>query len=405
MNISKLKATIPYIVGYTFSLIFLFENTVSTSCSVISSIMENFVIIHSQKMRKKTALEDEIDKAIENGNIVCVLGGSGVGKSYACNRILKEYSFVDFENNLLKSKLDTKEMLDKLKGSSTVLYIDDANPDLPGFNIVRDFILDVKHVHGPVLINSRSDFRLRSIFQGHDVVFFEINGPNRRNDIIRTYCKDKYNLEVSEQDTEYSTKDNVYDLLCKGGRGYQRMMDVRMEEHGHTADIMFTNYQTDTIEESAIVADAFSRADTLDTLIYKGMWDAIPYFTIESCVYPSIYTKNRMDFDKLVPGAVWTKYCNQSLRDKKFRSMCTRHPSVTLGIDFVSYFMAMIQHKNINDIISICDAYHLESPDIDFMNHLVRNKLKGKALSLVKKHLKKHGNLQRRQQAIRQVRD
>lgn len=404
-NKSKLKATIPYIVGYTFSLIFLFENTVSTSCSVISSIMENFVIIHSQKLREKTPLEVEIDKAIEGGNIVCVLGNSGVGKSYACNRILKEYSFVDFENNLLKSKLDTREMLDKLKGSATVLYFDDLNPDLPGFSIVREFILDVKHAHGPVLINSRSDLRLRCIFQDHDVVFFEINGPNKRNDIIRTYCKDKFNLEVSEQDAEYSTKDNVYDLLCKGGKGYQRVMDVRMEEHGHTADIIFTNYRTDTIEESAIVADAFSRADTLDTLIYKGMWDAIPYFTIESCVYPSIYTKNKLEYSNLTPGAVWTKYCNQSLREKQFRNMRTRHPSMVHDTDFVSYFMAMAQHKNVNDIIAICESYNLESPDIDFMNHLVHTKLKGKALSLVKKHLKKHGNLQRRQQAIRQVRD
>lgn len=367
--------------------------------------MENFVIIHSQKLREKTPLELEIDKAIESGNIVCILGGSGVGKTYACDRILKEYSFVEFENNLLKSKLDTEDLLDKLKGTSTVLYFDDLNPDTPGFGVVRDFILDIKHVHGPVLINSRNDLRIRFMFQDQDVVYFDVNGPNLRNEIIKTYCKDKYNLEVSEQDVEYSTKDNVYDLLCKGGQGYQRMMDIRMEEHGHTADIVFTNYKTDTIEESMIVSDAFSRADTLDTKIYKGMWDAIPYFTVESCVYPSIFTKNSLDYNDLTPGAVWTKYCNQSLREKQYRNMRSRHPSLNHDTDFISYFMKMTQHKNVNDIISICDAYHLESPDIDFMNHLVDTKLKGKALNLVKRHLKKHGNLQRRKQAIRQVRD
>ena len=135
------------------------------------------------------------------------------------------------------------------------------------------------------------------------------------------------------------------------------------------------------------------------------MWEAIPYFTIESCVFPSIHTKNSVKHEDLVPGAVWTKYCNQSLRDKQFKNLRGRHPSLRCDINFVSYFMSMATNKNINDTISVCEEYCIESPDIDFMNHLVHKKLKGKALSLVKKHLKKYGNLQRRQQAIRQIRD
>jgi len=405
INIIKLKATIPYIVGYTFSLIFLFEKTVSTNCSVISSIMENFVIIHSHKLRDKTPLEVELDTALENGNIVCLLGGSGVGKSYACDRILKEYSFIDFENNILKSKVDTNHVLDKLKGSGTVLYFDDLNPELTGFGVVCDFIFNIEHIHGPILINSRHSVRIQHIFSMKDVVYFEVDGPNRRNEIIRAHCKNQYNLTIDYCDTEYSTKDNIYDLICEGGKGYKRMMDTRMEEHGHTADVLFTNYKTDTIEGAAIVADAFSRSDVIDNKIYRGMWDAIPYFTIESCVFPSIHTKNSVKYEDLVPGAVWTKYCNQSLRDKQFKNLQGRHPSLRCDINFVSYFMSMATNKNTNDIISVCEEYCIESPDIDFMNHLVRKKLKGKALSLVKKHLKKYGNLQRRQQAIRQIRD
>lgn len=367
--------------------------------------MENFVIIKSSKeLREKTPVEEEIDKALEAGNVVCLLGGSGVGKTYACERVLKEYSFVEVENKTLKSRVETAELLDKLKGSATVMYLDDLNPDLAGFGLVYEFIFEPEHIHGPILINSRSDGRLRHMFVGRDVVWFDLNGPNRRNDIIRTYCKDKFNLKVSEQDVEYTTKDNVYDLLCKGGAGYKRIMDARMEEHGHTADIIFTNYATDTIEDAAIVADAFSRSDTLDSKIYGGMWDAIPYFTMESCVFPSIYTKNRLEYSNLMPGAVWTKYCNQSLREKQFKNLRGRHPTLMCDMDFISYFMLVANSKNVNDIIKICETYRLESPDIDFMNHLVRTKLKGKALSIVKRHLKKYGNLQKRQQAIRQVR-
>lgn len=367
--------------------------------------MENFVIIKSSKeLREKTPLEEEIDKALEEGNVVVVLGGSGVGKTYACERVLKEYSFVEVESKTLKSRVETADLLDKLKGSGTVMYLDDLNPDNTGFGLINEFIFEPEHIHGPVIINSRMDGRLRHIFAGRDVVWFDISGPNRRNDIIRTQCKEKYGLEVSEQDMEYNTKDNIYDLMCKGGAGYKRMMDARMEEHGHTADIIFTNYQTDTIEEAAIVADAFSRSDALDGKIYKGMWDAIPYFTIESCVYPCIYNKNRLEYSNLLPGAVWTKYCNQSLREKQLKNLRGRHPTLVSDMDFISYFMHMANSKNVNDIIKICEAYRLESPDIDFMNHLVRTKLKGKALNIVKRHLKKYGNLHKRQQGFRQIR-
>ena len=135
------------------------------------------------------------------------------------------------------------------------------------------------------------------------------------------------------------------------------------------------------------------------------MWDAIPYFTIESCVIPSVHIKNKIEESDLIPGAVWTKHCNQSLREKQMRTLKARHAHATIDIDFVSYFMKIASRINSNDIIKICEAYNMESQDLDFMNHLVLTKLKGKALNVVKKHLKKHGILHRRQQAIRQVRD
>ena len=366
--------------------------------------MEDFVIIRSQKLREKTALECEIDKAIEAGCVVCVHGGSGVGKTYACERVLKQYSFVHFENQILKTKSETNDLLGKLKGTGTVIYFDDVLLDSSSFSIIFEFLKNPTHVHGPVLFNTRQELRFKSLFKNVEVTYFNIDGPNRRNDIIATTCLKNYGLVVSNNDIEYSTKDNIFDLICIGGSGYQRMFDNRMEEHGHTADVIFTNYKCDSIEDAFSVADAFSRSDVLDTHIYKGMWDAIPYFTLESCVIPSVYIKNSINYSDLIPGAVWTKHCNQGLREKQFRALKSRHVGSIIDNDFISFFMSICSKIESNEIIELCKRYNMESQDLDFMNHLVRTKLKGKALNSVKKHLKKHG-FQQRRQGFRQVRN
>ena len=366
--------------------------------------MEDFVIIHSKKLRGKTQLERKIDHDIERGEIVCICGGSGVGKSYACDRVLKEYSFVHFDNLILKSKNDTQNLIDKIKSTHNVLYIDDLVFEGGGVGIFFDFIMKPTHVHGPVLINTRHELRIKALLENIDVKYYVLNGPNKRNEIIATTCMKNFGLKVSNPDIEYDTKDNIFDLMCKGGDGYRRLMDVRMEEHGHTADLIFTNYKADTLKEACAISDAFSRSDNYDKLIYQGMWDAIPYFTLEACIIPSFHIKNKLNYEDIVPGAVWTKFCNKRLREKQFRNLRYRHPSLVFDINTISYIMNVFTNSNVNDIISICEDCHIESPDIDFMNHLVSTKLKGKALNIVKKHLKQHGILQRRQQAIRQIR-
>ena len=386
----------PYTTGYTFSLIFLFENIVSTNCSVISSIMENFVIIHSQKSREKTELENNIDKEIENGNIVCVTGGSGVGKTYACRRVLEEYSFIEITQDMLKSRRTANDILEKLAGTPTVMFFDDVQLESYGMSVIIEMLQNPRFVHGPVLFNIRNKLRFESVFSGLDIVYFDIDGPNKRNEIISVECKERFGLEVSALDDFYTTNDNIYDLICTGGKGYKRFIGKGIEEHGHMTDLIFSNYKCETIEDAAALTDSMSYSDTFDTKIYEGNWDFLCYFTAHACVIPSKITGNKMDYKKLSPGTVWTKHCNQSLREKNFRLLQTRSPHSSLDINFVSYFMKLLSRSNAEKAKELCDAHNLKSQDLDLMNHLVATKLKGKVLNIVKKHLKQHGTQVRR---------
>ena len=353
--------------------------------------MENFIIIHSQKSRDKTELESNIDTAIENGNIVCVTGGSGVGKTYACRRILEEYSFIEITHDMLKSRKTANDIMDKLAGTSTVMFFDDVQLESYGIPSIIEMIRNPRFVHGPILFNIRNKLKFQFMFNDIDVVYFDIDGPNKRNEIISAECKSRFGLNVSALDDFYTTNDNIYDLICRGGRGYNRFIGKGIEEHGHMTDLIFSNYKCDTIEDAVKLTDSMSYSDTFDTKIYEGNWDFLCYFTLDACVMPSKIIGNNLNYTDLSPGAVWTKHCNQSLREKNFRILQMRSPRSGIDIDFISYFMKLLSTSNAEKAKDLCDNNNIKSQDIDFMNHLVATKLKGKVLNIVKKHLKKHG--------------
>ena len=43
-----------------------------------------------------------------------------------------------------------------------------------------------------------------------------------------------------------------------------------------------------------------------------------------------------------------------------------------------------------DEMKELCMSYGIRSQDIDFMNHLIDDKLKGRSLNILKKHLKQH---------------
>ena len=350
--------------------------------------MENFVIIKSENLRPKNDFEKQIDALVEQGHVVCVHGGSGVGKTYSCDRVLKEYSVVDFNSDVLKGRKETLELLSKIAGTSSVLYFDDVYTDSPGFAAVAQFLEEGKRTTGPILFTIRNISRFEKYFKDVNVKYLELGGPNRRNEIISADCMSRFNLKVSENDHVYSTRDNIIDLICKGGNGYQRFVGKGIEEHGHNADLIFTNYKCETIEDVAVVADSLSTADCFDDKIYEGNWDFLPYFTLCSCVIPSKFIGNTLETSDLVPGTCWTKLYNQKMREKQYVNMKMRVTSVGVDDNFVYYFMNILVNSSIESNKKLCMDLNIKSQDLDLMNHMVKNKLKGKSLNSLKKYIK-----------------
>ena len=354
--------------------------------------MENFVIIRSENSRPKNDFENKIDDYLMSGLVVCVWGGSGVGKTWSSKRVLEEHSFVDFNSDITRSKKDTQNMLEKISGTSSVLFFDDLYVDCPGFSVLVNFLDNQKCVTGPVLITMRNPEKFKKNFKNIQIKYLELGGTNKRFEIISTECMNKFGLKAEKIDDFYSTRDNIHDLICKGGRGYQRFMCNGIEEHGHNADLIFSNYKCDSIEDVLTVADSLSSSDVFDDKIYDGNWDFLPYFTLHSCVIPSRVVGNTIDEKDLTPGTCWTKLYNQKMREKQLTNMKSRVTKSNVDIDFITYFMKILTTLSSDEMKELCMSYSIKSQDIDFMNHLVGTKLKGRSLNILKKHLKQHAH-------------
>jgi len=352
--------------------------------------MENFVIIKSENSRPKNDFENKIDECLMSGLVVCVWGGSGVGKTWSCKRVLEEYSFIDMNSDILRSKKITQEMMEKIPGTSSVLFFDDLCIDSPGFPGIANFIDNPTCTTGPILFTMRDPSKFQKYFKNTEIQYLELCGPNRRFEIISTECMQRFGLKTSEVDNFYSTRDNIVDLICKGGDGYQRFIGKGIEEHGHNADLIFSNYKCENISQVCEISDSLSMADCFDDKIYEGNWDFLPYFTLFSCVIPSKVMGNTLNEKDLIPGTCWTKLFNQKMREKQYTEMKNRVTGINIDYNFAFYFMNIMVNSSTEKGKKLCMELGIKSQDLDLMNHLVDIKLKGRALNIIKKHLKHH---------------
>ena len=382
--------------------------------------MENFVIIKKEKFVDdipRIYFEDfdlQIDKLILDGGVICVWGPSGCGKSLMVKDILKSYTYVDIHADVLKSRKDTETILNSVKGTESVLLFDDIDTDGGSWKLICDFINDTNNIIGPVVFISRRIDRLDGTIENMNFIrvpeatdrqigdlavkikpdvtpgeWKQFWRGNIRNFVNSLDCYKRSGLITSEQDEIYSTQDSIRDLICTGGRGYQRFIGQGIEEHGHMQDLIFTNYKCDDIADSAMVADYMSSADVWDDHIYAGNWDFLPYFTLTACVLPSKIVGNVLDYNSLIPGSAWTKHYNYRMRKKQVESFMRRNNSCNFDINFFSYLAVFIKNLPQNEIMNILLCYDIRSQDIDLMNHIILgSRLKGRAINYIKKALK-----------------
>ena len=381
--------------------------------------MESFVIIKREKDIEEIPkfvcqeFEDSVDRAIMEGGVICVHGPSGCGKSFIVKEILKNYTWIDFHCDILKSRKETEALFEKIRGTESVIFFDDVDIDTCGWKYSVEFINNRKYTTGPIIIVSRTPDKIqdqiadiqcietpiptledikilgRKILKSNDIIFEDFWNGNLRNFIVAVNCYKTSGLKVDKNDEFFSTQESIKDLICKGGRGYKRFIGQGIEEHGHTQDLIFTNYRCDSIEDCARVAHYMSEADVWDGHIYAGNWDFLPYFANQACVMPARVVGNTLDYKSLRPGSSWTKHYNFKMREKHVENFLRRNNSSNFDIDFFSYLVIFIKNLEYGEIMKLLGSYDIRSSDIDLMNHIVlKSRLKGKKILSIKKALK-----------------
>jgi hypothetical protein len=62
-----------------------------------------------------------------------------------------------------------------------------------------------------------------------------------------------------------------------------------------------------------------STADVIESYVYAGNWEFLPYFNFWGCIMPSIEIGHSLG-DTLRPGETWTKYQNMCMREENFNT-------------------------------------------------------------------------------------
>jgi hypothetical protein len=150
--------------------------------------------------------------------------------------------------------------------------------------------------------------------------------------------------------------------------------------------MIYDNY-IDGDADPCEVLECLSRAAMLDEKIYEGNWHLMPYFSIESCIHPSILLNHSVPGPDpgpdIRPGSIWTKFQNTCMRLKKVDTMCRRSPRQHLDIDALMLLRDIFE-KDQGDVL--IKDYKLEPQDFDVLNHLcIIRKLKPKLISALKK--------------------
>jgi hypothetical protein len=321
------------------------------------------------------------------GPAVCVVGKSGIGKTWTVRKEL--VPCVELTPDILKSKQDTIDFLNKIHGTNTSVIIDEYECvyDLVG---IRE--ITAPPTNGLFVVISQIPVKFSFEIKTYD---FPVLGPAAikglfpdASDHIIAACGG--DLRRVKQSLSF-TSDNRDDFM--GPREFLALMVSRtsttnpvhyvghpIQEPGNIASILHENYP-DSKGRMEVISNELSIADVIETRVYSGDWDLLSYFNLWGCILPSYEIKHTLPRD-LRPGSTWTKYQNMCMRHKKIKSISTKIPHQHLDTDALLLIRRQIENGDFENFLD----YDLEPSDIDILNHLSPlNKLKAKTISSLKK--------------------
>jgi hypothetical protein len=324
---------------------------------------------------------------------VCVIGRSGIGKTWAVHEALDHY--IEITPDILKSKQDTLLFLDKIHGSNTPVVLDEYECvcDLVGIREIK-----APPTRGVFIVVSqipiKFDFeiyiynfpvptpeKIKQIFpDASEQSIAESNGDLRH--VARSI-----NFKSDRSDEFLSTKDFIARLVGRGSKVPPvDILNHAVSEPGNISSILHENYIDAENINLADAAQHFSDADIIENLVYKGEWQMFPYYIHSGCVLPAKEINHSLG-PNLRPGSTWTKYQNACMRWKKLESIINKSPW-PVNIEKIYFIRKFIEITDENTATQLLAEYNIEPSDLDVINHMNHHgKIKPKTISLLKKCL------------------
>ena len=330
----------------------------------------------------------------ELGQAVCILGKSGIGKTWAVNTALGG-NYVELTADILKSKQTTLDMLERLKSSDTPVVLDE-------FEAVCDLV-GIREITGPpssgkffvvsqIPIDSKFDFKIE-VYNFPVPTYEQMKkiAPGASDDLIHRSKGDlRYLLRgltytYAEPDTFLTTREFVESLVAKDSeKNPMNYLGYCSHEPGNMVSILQENYVDAKGVDYAMVADEISRSEVYENKMYEGDWHLMPYYTLHGCIIPAVAIGHKLVPGKMRPGSSWTKHQNMCMRIKKLRNITNRFPDKYIDHDILMLLRKMGEKGNYD----MLRDYRIEPKDIDVLNHLSPlRKLSSKAVQTMKKAL------------------
>ena len=375
--------------------------------------MDQFITIKKQKISElfeHQKIYNTLLKYVNNKDIICLYGNSGIGKTFLVKQIFKNSKVTEIPHDILRTKGETLDFLEKIQNTTSNILIDDIEKDYTGWKELTELIKTKGRLNkGSIIIISKGIQKIdfcdciymepysintliklgQDISDRYTVEFLKTKAEKCRGN-IRVFL---YSLDFDgERDLLLTPKDVIHKLLSPSELSPSSYIGKVVEEHGYSWGIVHENYvdvKKMSIEDAAKIANSMSIADIYDATIYKGDWDFIPYFCHDAIVVPTIKIKQLLLRESLRPGSAWTKYNNMKMRASKLKQIKYRKAGVDLSVDSLILIKNYCIKLEMN-VIPLLKSYNLKYGDLDVINHLAfERKIKPKLLNNLKKELKK----------------
>ena len=324
------------------------------------------------------------------GRAVCILGKSGIGKTWTVHNALDPC--IELTAEILSSKRSTLSFLERIQGTNISVVLDEYESvqDLVGlreitgpptnglFFIVSQipvkFDFQIHTYHFPV----PSEKDIRRIVPGvSDEVLKKCRGDIR-------YAIQSLTMHSDDKDEFQGAKDFIESLVSKKSDvNPADFIGHSVHEPGNVTAILHENYPDSRTCQPADIMDSLSESMIFESKIYAGSWELYPYYNFLGCVQPAVQIGHTLR-PPLRPGSVWTKHQSACARAKRLDALAQRVPGKRLSMDEI-FLLHTYARKGDIDVLK---EYQLTTQDLDVLNHVsLYNKIKPKDLAALKKSL------------------